>query len=139
MQIARRVLGLLVVVTTASGPETKTFSRAMGATTHVVNHREDFARQIRGMALPDDVALKYVRVTSRTQQYIAPLADVLVTFGKVCSILQAKFDMYGSQLKSKSLLFPWCCLCSGAYHGYVSDQQVTSGSRSWRVCWTMAR
>lgn len=121
-QIARKVLGLPVVITTASRPETEAFSRAMGAT-HVVNHRQDVVRQIRALGLPEDVPLKYALVTSRTEQYIAPIAEVLVTFGKVCSIVQAQFDMYGSQFMSKSLTFSWCWLCSGAYHGYVNDRQ----------------
>ncbi|KAJ4416357.1 hypothetical protein N0V82_006794 [Gnomoniopsis sp. IMI 355080] len=122
-QIARKVLGLPVVITTVSRPETEAFSRSMGAT-HVVNHREDIVRQIRALQdLPADVPLKYALVTSRTEQYIAPLAEVLVTFGKVCSIVQAKFDMYGSQFMSKSLTFSWCWLCSGAYHGYVNDRE----------------
>lgn len=121
-QIARHVLELPVVVTTASRPETADFSRAMGAT-HVVNHREDIVQQIRGLGLPADVPLKYAFITSRTEQYIQPIGEVLATFGKVCSIVQAKFDMYGSQFMSKSLTFSWCWLCSGAYHGYVNDDE----------------
>lgn len=121
-QIARNVLGLPVVITTASRPETTEFSKKMGAT-HVVNHREDIVEQIRGLDLPADVPLRYAFITSRTEQYIHPIADVLVTFGKVCSIVQAKFDMYGSQFMSKSLTFSWCWLCSGAYHGYVNDDE----------------
>lgn len=121
-QIARKVLGLPVVITTASRPETVAFSKEMGAT-HVVNHREDIVGQIRGLELPGDVPLRYALVTSRTEQYIAPIAEVLCAFGKVCSIVQAKFDMYGTQFMSKSLAFVWCWLCSGAYHGYVNDEQ----------------
>lgn len=121
-QIARNVLGLPVVITTASRPETTEFSKKMGAT-HVVNHRQDIVEQIRGLDLPGDVPLRYALITSRTEQYLHPIADVLATFGKVCSIVQAKFDMYGSQFMSKSLTFSWCWLCSGAYHGYVNDNE----------------
>lgn len=121
-QIARNVLGLPVVITTASRPETTEFSRKMGAT-HVVNHREDIVEQIRGLELPGDVPLRYAFITSRTEQYLHPIADVLATFGKVCSIVQARSDMYGSQFMSKSLTFSWCWLCSGAYHGYVNDDE----------------
>lgn len=121
-QIARRVLELPVVVTTASRPETTDFSRAMGAT-HVVNHRKDIVEQIRGLDLPAGVPLKYAFITSRTEQYIQPIGEVLATFGKVCSIVQARFDMYGSQFMSKSLTFSWCWLCSGAYHGYMNDDE----------------
>ena len=121
-QIARHYLHLPVVITTASRPETKGFSQDMGAT-HVVNHREDIVKQIRDLQVPADVPLKYAYITSRTEQYIKPISEVLAPFGKVCSIVQAKFDMYGSQFMSKSLTFAWCWLASGAYHSYVNDQE----------------
>ncbi|KAK8076722.1 quinone oxidoreductase [Apiospora phragmitis] len=126
-QIARRVLGLPVVITTASRPETEAFSRDVGGATHVVNHREDIVRQIRELRekgdLPGDVPLQYAYITSRTEQYIAPIADVLAPFGRVCSIVQARFDMYGTQFMSKSLTFAWCWLATGAYHGYANDRE----------------
>lgn len=120
-QIARHHLKLPVVVTTASRPETTSFSREMGAT-HVINHRHDLASQIRDLNLPDDISLKYAFITSRTEQYIGPISDVLAPFGKVCSIVQAKFDMYGTQFMSKSLTFSWCWLGTGGYHGYRNDR-----------------
>lgn len=121
-QIARNFLELPVVITTASRPETTEFSKSMGAT-HVVNHREDIVRQIRDLDLPEGVPLKYAFISSRTEQYLQPIGELLATFGKVCSIVQSKFDMYGSQFMSKSLTFSWCWLCSGAYHGYVNDDE----------------
>lgn len=54
-QIARVVLDLPVVITTASRPETIQFTKDMGAT-HVVNHREDVASQIEKLNL--EVPLK---------------------------------------------------------------------------------
>lgn len=54
-QIARVVLGLPVVITTASRPETIQFTKDMGAT-HVVNHREDVYSQIEKLGL--DLPLK---------------------------------------------------------------------------------
>lgn len=54
-QIARVVLDLPVVVTTASRPETIAFTKQMGAT-HVVNHREELEAQIDALKL--DVPLK---------------------------------------------------------------------------------
>lgn len=125
-QLALHHLKLPVVITTASRPETEAFSRDMGAT-HVVNHREDIAQQIHDLQakgdLPADIPIKYAYITSRTEQYIQPIADILVPFGKVCSIVQAKFDMYGTQFMSKSLTFVWCWLGSGAYHDYVNDDE----------------
>lgn len=54
-QIARTVLDLHCVVTTASRPETAEFTKQMGAT-HVVNHREDIPAQIAKLNL--DIPLK---------------------------------------------------------------------------------
>ncbi|KAM0720821.1 hypothetical protein Q7P37_003106 [Cladosporium fusiforme] len=123
-QLARHYLQLPVVITTASRPETESFSRDMGAT-HVVNHREDIARQIQDLGdkgeIPGDIPLKYAYITSRTEQYIQPIGKILAPFGKVCSIVQAKFDMYGSEFMSKSLTFVWCWLGSGPYHQYIND------------------
>lgn len=125
-QLARCYLQLPVVITTASRPETESFSREMGAT-HVVNHREDIAQQIQALKdkgeIPGDIPLKYAFITSRTEQYIEPIGKILAPFGKVCSIVQAKFDMYGSEFMSKSLTFVWCWLGSGPYHHYINDNQ----------------
>lgn len=75
-----------MVVTTASRPETVDFSKKMGAT-HVVNHREDIVEQVRKLGLPADVPLRYALITSRTEQYLFPISELLATFGKVCSIV----------------------------------------------------
>lgn len=58
-QIARQVLELPVVVTTASRPQSVEFTKRMGAT-HVLNHREDLVRQIQDLKL--DVPVKYASV-----------------------------------------------------------------------------
>ncbi|KAI0470568.1 GroES-like protein [Xylariaceae sp. FL0804] len=123
-QVAARVLRLPVVVTTASRPETEEFSRRMGAT-HVVSHGRggrDLVAQVRALDLPADVPLKYCLITSRTEQYLQPVADLLVPFGRVCSIVQARFDMYGTQFMSKSLTFAWCWVGTGPYHRYDHDR-----------------
>ncbi|KAI0843487.1 quinone oxidoreductase [Hypoxylon sp. FL0890] len=121
-QVARYVLKLPIVITTASRPETAEFSKQMGAT-HVVNHRQDIIKQIRDLNLPADIPLNYAFITSRTEQYLFPIAELLAPFGKISSIVQAKFDMYGSQMMSKSLTFAWCWLGTGAYHYYYNDRE----------------
>ncbi|KAI0181305.1 quinone oxidoreductase [Hypoxylon sp. FL1284] len=120
-QIARHVLKLPIVITTASRPETAEFSKQMGAT-HVVNHRQDIVQQIKDLKLPEDVPLRYAYLTSRTEQYLKPAAEVLAPFGKMCSIVQAHFDMYGSEMMSKSLDFVWCWVATGVYHKYYNDR-----------------
>ncbi|KAK7520580.1 hypothetical protein IWZ03DRAFT_405185 [Phyllosticta citriasiana] len=79
-QIARRILRLPVVVTTASRPETTEFSRSMGAT-HVVNHREPLPPQVEALALP--IPIKYVFITYRTEQYMDATAAICAPFGKL--------------------------------------------------------
>lgn len=54
-QIARWVLELPVVITTASRGESVQFTKRMGAT-HVLNHREDLIRQVQDLKL--DVPVK---------------------------------------------------------------------------------
>lgn len=54
-QIAREILNLPAVITTASRPNTIEFTKKMGAT-HVLNHREDLEKQVQELNL--DVPLK---------------------------------------------------------------------------------
>lgn len=101
----------------------------MGAT-HVINHREDIVAQIKGLGLPNDVPLRYAYIAGRTEQYINPIAEALVPFGKVCSIVQARFDMYGSKFMAKSLTFSWCWLGTEPfYRHYTSMAGATGWSR----------
>ena len=123
---------LPVVIATASRPETMDSCRKMGAT-HVVNHRVDLESQIKALNLDvpiryvppsltvvilatDTTNSRYVYVVARTEQYIHALGKVCAPFAKVCSIVQAKFDLYGTDFMSKSMTFSWDWLGSSAYH-----------------------
>lgn len=118
-QIARHVLKLPVVVTTASRPETQRFSRLMGAT-HIVNHREDLPTQIASLNL--SVPIKYIFITHRTEQYLAPAASICAPFGKVCSIVQTKdVPMYGTEWMAKGLTFVWGLLGTKPWYGVELD------------------
>lgn len=59
---------------------------------------------------------RYVYVVARTEQYIHTLGKICAPFAKVCSIVQAKFDLYGTDFMSKSMTFSWDWLGSSAYH-----------------------
>ncbi len=48
-------------------------------------------------------------------------ADIVAPLGKVCSIVQADVNFYGTQFLSKSLTFAWCWLGSKPYHGDQSE------------------
>jgi NADPH:quinone reductase-like Zn-dependent oxidoreductase len=56
-QIARQLLEMPVVITTASRPESVDFTKSMGAT-HVLNHRNDLEKEIQNLKL--DVPVKWV-------------------------------------------------------------------------------
>ncbi len=122
-QIARRVLNLPVVVTTASRPETRKFSLDVGQATHVVNHHADIVQQIRDLKL--DVPIKYFFIShTPTDHYVKVAAEILPPFGKVCSIVQGKFDMYGTPAMAKSLAFVWGLLGTKAY--YKLEEELMS-------------
>ncbi|KAJ6474677.1 chaperonin 10-like protein [Mycena vitilis] len=116
-QIARHVLKLPVVVTTASREETTAFSRSMGAT-HAVNHRGDVPAQIAALKLP--VPIKYVFITYRTEMYMDVAATVCAPFGKVCSIVQTQeLKMYGEEWMAKGLTFVWELIGTKPCHGRI--------------------
>ena len=50
------------------------------------------------------------------EQYIHVLGKICAPFAKVCSIVQAKFDLYGTEFMSKSMTFSWNWLGTAAYH-----------------------
>ncbi|KAF7712602.1 PKS_ER domain-containing protein [Penicillium ucsense] len=113
IQIASKVLQLPVVIATASRAKTMSSCKKMGAT-HVVNHKEDLESQIKALNL--DVPIKYVYVVARTEQYIHAIGKICAPFAKVCSIVQAKFDLHGTEWMSKSMTFSWDWLGTSAYH-----------------------
>lgn len=118
-QIARHVLRLPVVVTTASRDETRRFSLSMGAT-HTVNHHADLPSQVAALGLP--VPIKYVFITHRTEQYLAPAAAICAPFGKVSSIVQTQeLPMYETEWMAKSLTFSWVLLGTKPWYGVELD------------------
>ncbi|KAL1963778.1 hypothetical protein VTN77DRAFT_7844 [Rasamsonia byssochlamydoides] len=106
-QIARKVLELPVVLTTASRPASIEFTKRMGAT-HVLNHKEDIQKQLDDLKL--DVPLKYIFIAHSTDRYMDLCAKIAAPFGKICSIVQGQARMYGTEFMAKSLSFIWCFL-----------------------------
>ncbi|KAJ5683965.1 uncharacterized protein N7477_000310 [Penicillium maclennaniae] len=113
-QIARQLLELPAVITTASRPESVDFTKKMGAT-HVINHREDLLKQIQKLEL--DVPVKYIFITHSTDQYMDVCAKICAPFGKVCSIVQGQAKMYGTEFMAKSLSFIWCLVGTKPVYG----------------------
>ncbi|KAL1987716.1 hypothetical protein VTN96DRAFT_2556 [Rasamsonia emersonii] len=118
-QIARQVLELPVVFTTASRPNSIEFTKWMGAT-HVLNHKEDLQKQLNELNL--DIPLKYIFIAHSTDRYMDICAKIAAPFGKICSIVQGEARMYGTEFMAKSLSFVWCFL------GTKSIYQVDIGS-----------
>ncbi|KAL2006843.1 hypothetical protein VTN00DRAFT_9511 [Thermoascus crustaceus] len=112
-QIAREILNLPAVITTASRPNTIEFTKKMGAT-HVLNHREDLEKQLQKLNL--DIPLKYIFIAHTTDQYMEVCARIAAPFGKICSIVQGQARMYGTQFMAKSLSFIWCLLGTKPYY-----------------------
>lgn len=115
-QICSQILRLPVIITTASRDETRTFSKEMGAT-HIINHHENIPKQIDELKL--NVPLKYAYIThTEVSDYVKICADILAPFGKMCSIVQGNFDMYGTPSMAKSLTFVWGLLSTKARYGF---------------------
>jgi zinc-binding alcohol dehydrogenase family protein len=114
-QICAEILRLPVIITTASRDETRQFSKEMGAT-HVINHHDDIAKQINQLNLT--IPLKYAFITHTTmEEYVKICADVLSPFGKMCSVVQGKFDFYGTSSMGKCLTFVWELLSTKIRYG----------------------
>jgi zinc-binding alcohol dehydrogenase family protein len=114
-QICAEILHLPVIISTASREETRNFCKEMGAT-HIINHHDDIVKQINELNL--NVPLKYAFITHTTvEEYVKICADVLVPFGKMCSIVQGNFDMYGTPSMAKSLTFVWELLSTKIRYG----------------------
>ncbi|CAK9188729.1 unnamed protein product, partial [Sphagnum troendelagicum] len=138
IQICAKLLKLKVIIATASKEDTIKWCKTMGAT-HVVNHREDILKQIEKLNLkvPLKYALishttveEYVKVCSRNRTPFPALTiddpvtsllfqvciECLAPFGKMCSIVQGKFDLGpNTAAMAKSLTFVWGLLGTMGY------------------------
>jgi NADPH:quinone reductase-like Zn-dependent oxidoreductase len=114
-QICAQILRLPMIITTASREETRKFTKEMGAT-HVIDHHQNIQQQIDGLQL--NVPLKYAFIThTPVGEYVKICANVLAPFGKMCSIVQGEFDMYGTPSMAKSLTFVWELLSTKIRYG----------------------
>jgi len=114
-QICAQIFRLPVIITTASREETRKFTKEMGAT-HVIDHHQNIQQQIDGLQL--NVPLKYAFIThTPVGEYVKICANVLAPFGKMCSIVQGEFDMYGTPSMAKSLTFVWELLSTKIRYG----------------------
>lgn len=101
-QLARRLTGLTVIAT-ASRPETKAWSEAMGAH-HVVDHRENLPEQVRGIA---PGGADYVLSITATERHFPAIAELMAPQGKLALIDDPQQALDISLLKQKSISLHW--------------------------------
>jgi zinc-binding alcohol dehydrogenase family protein len=101
IQLAR--LAGLVVIATASRPETNEWVTAMGAH-HVVNHRDHLPTQLGALNF---AAVHYIANFSNTDVYWNVMAELIRPQGKIVSIVENSAPLALDLLKSKSATFAW--------------------------------
>jgi zinc-binding alcohol dehydrogenase family protein len=100
-QLASRLTGLTVIAT-ASRPETRDWCLKMGAH-HVIDHRENFASQLKALGHP---TVAYVASLTATSSHFESIVEILKPQGKLVLIDDPKvFDI--NPLKRKSVSVHW--------------------------------
>jgi NADPH:quinone reductase len=110
IQLARRLTGLMVVAT-ASRPETRAWCEGMGAH-RVIDHTGDLAKQARALGVP----FPYIFSITQTERHWNALCDIVAPQGGICVI-----DDLGaadvSRLKSKAGFLAFEAMFARALHG----------------------
>ncbi|MBM3352005.1 MAG: zinc-binding alcohol dehydrogenase family protein [Betaproteobacteria bacterium] len=101
IQIGRK-LGL-VVIATASRPESTRWCRDLGAR-HVINHRQPLKDGLTAIGAP---AVDYVLVCSDIDLYWTQFIDIVRPLGTVCSIVRNENPADILAIQRKSLRFAW--------------------------------
>ncbi|MDD3266017.1 MAG: zinc-binding alcohol dehydrogenase family protein [Burkholderiales bacterium] len=101
-QLAKHLTKLKVIVT-ASRPESIEWCRKQGAD-YIINHREDIVSQVRNLGYE---FVDYILVYSNISDHIKACGELIVPFGKICSIVETKtgeLDITPLKTKSAALL-----------------------------------
>ncbi|MDB6138484.1 MAG: bifunctional protein zinc-containing alcohol dehydrogenase [Verrucomicrobiaceae bacterium] len=101
-QLARRLTGLTIIAT-ASRPETREWSREMGAH-HVIDHRQPLAAQVKAI-VPGGV--NYVLGLTRTSDHFDQIIEALAPQGALAIIDSLAPSADINKLKPKSLSLHW--------------------------------
>ena len=101
IQLAR--LAGLVVIATASRPETQQWATTLGAH-HVVNHREHLPTQLSALNF---AAVHFIANFNNTDIYWNVMAELIRPQGKIVCIVENKAPIDLNLLKSKSATFSW--------------------------------
>jgi zinc-binding alcohol dehydrogenase family protein len=101
IQLAK--LAGLVVMTTASRPETRQWVTALGSD-HVLDHRKPLTEQLAGLGNP---VVDYIANFNNTDAYWVVMAEAIRPQGKIVSIVENEGPLDLNLLKSKSATFVW--------------------------------
>ncbi|HXB59109.1 MAG TPA: zinc-binding alcohol dehydrogenase family protein [Candidatus Acidoferrales bacterium] len=101
IQLAR--LAGLVVIATASRPETQAWVSSLGAH-HVVDHRQHLPTQLGALNF---ACVHYIANFSNTDIYWNVMAELIRPQGKIVGIVENNAPLELGQLKSKSASFTW--------------------------------
>ncbi len=93
----------LIVIATASRPETQEWVKAMGAT-HVVDHRQHLPTQLGALNF---ACVHFIANFSNTDIYWPIMAELIRPQGKIVSIVENSKPVELGLLKSKSATFSW--------------------------------
>lgn len=93
----------LVVIATASRPETEQWVRELGAD-HVVNHREPLAAQVHALDLP---FVDYVAIFNDTDGHWPAVCELIRPQGRIVTIVENTSPLDQSVLKVKSAGLHW--------------------------------
>ena len=101
IQLAKRAG--LVVIATASRPESQDWVKGLGAD-HVVNHRQPLPEQMTAIGHKE---VNYIANFSNTDAYWAVMAELITPQGHIVSIVENDRPVEIGLLKSKSASFGW--------------------------------
>lgn len=102
IQLAKQVAKLMVIAS-ASRPETVSWCKEMGAD-KTVNHRNDLAMEIKQIG---HETVDYILCFNDTDGHWAAMAEVIKPQGMICSIVENREPLDMGVLKSKSAGFVW--------------------------------
>jgi len=100
-QLAKRAG--LVVIGTASRPESAQWAQEHGAS-HIINHHQAFAPQLKQIGFK---RVDYIFCLNSTDKQWDNMVEVIAPQGKICSIVEAHGPLNLSALQRKSATFAW--------------------------------
>ncbi|HVB73029.1 MAG TPA: zinc-binding alcohol dehydrogenase family protein [Ktedonobacteraceae bacterium] len=93
----------LIVIGTASRPETIQWVREHGAAA-VINHHAPFAPQLKQIGID---AVEYIFCLNNIEKHWQEMAEVIAPQGKICSIVGSNAPLDLAAVRDKSVTFAW--------------------------------